>query len=191
MPKNNLKQPVAVGDRFHRLLVLELSHQDKRWRRHYLVRCDCGTEKTVQGTLLRSGNTRSCGCLSTETKQAKRLPNNHGEITAIILGYKRHAKSRGLDWHINRDQASELIREPCHYCGAIAGNIKKTKNYPQGFPYNGLDRADNSQGYLVGNVVPCCGVCNRAKGTRTAEEFIYWAKLVVSYRAGTDQWGVE
>lgn len=28
----------------------------------YLCRCKCGTEKTVPGTLLRSGSSKSCGC---------------------------------------------------------------------------------------------------------------------------------
>lgn len=31
----------------------------------YLCHCDCGNDKVILGASLRSGNTRSCGCLST------------------------------------------------------------------------------------------------------------------------------
>jgi hypothetical protein len=33
-----------------------------------------------------------------------------------------------------------------------------------------LDRKDNHLGYLPGNVAPCCGRCNAAKGSRYSYE---------------------
>jgi hypothetical protein len=40
-----------------------LSHaRDKRWN----CRCDCGTEKEVEGLTLRDGRSKSCGCLANE-----------------------------------------------------------------------------------------------------------------------------
>ena len=169
---------VHEGDRFERLVVLGYSHVDKRHRRFYHVRCDCGVEKTVQGIQLRSGNTRSCGCLSLERKRATRLPNNHGEVTAVLLGYKRHARDRQLPFELTREQFEQLIRQPCHYCQTAAGNLKKTKDCPQGFAHNGVDRRDSNGGYTVDNVVPACGACNMAKGTRSEAEFIGWAKKI-------------
>lgn len=183
MPTNNKLHLVSDGERFSRLTVLGFSHHDKRWRRHYLVRCDCGNEKTVQGTLLRSGNTRSCGCLSKESRAKKRLPDNTAEVNAVILQYKRHAKTRGINFPLSRDEVSLLIRKPCHYCGAIAGNLKRTKDCPSGFPHNGIDRVNSDRDYSLDNVVPCCGGCNRAKGTKSADDFISWAKRVA------EQWG--
>lgn len=35
---------------------------------YWLCRCDCGKEVAVQGTKLRNGNTRSCGCLAQMSK---------------------------------------------------------------------------------------------------------------------------
>lgn len=40
--------------------------------------------------------------------------------------------------------------------------------------YTGLDREDNTLGYLYSNLVPCCKVCNRAKSTMTRAEFLTW-----------------
>jgi hypothetical protein len=173
---------VHPGDKFGRLLVLGYDHNDLRSRRHYLVRCDCGTEKTVQGTLLRTGNTKSCGCHAREMKKATRIPNDRGVINHIILQYRRHAKDRDITWTLSFDEVEALVRSPCHYCGQLAGNLKKTKNH-EGFAHNGIDRLDSAKPYVVGNVVACCGQCNRAKGVMSEAEFIGWAKRIA------DQWG--
>lgn len=173
---------VQSGDVFNRLTVMGLSHKDRHHRKHFYVKCVCGTEKTVQGSLLTSGNTQSCGCLSIENKKAQRLPNDIGVVNHIILQYKRHARDRGIEWGLSFEQVDKIIREPCHYCGDPAGNIKKTKNHP-GFKHNGIDRRDNAKPYFIENVVACCGVCNIAKGARSEVEFIAWASRIA------DQWG--
>ena len=57
-----------TGHRFGRLLVLSLVNDvageniPTRW----LCRCDCGREVVVRGYNLKSGQTRSCGCLQRE-----------------------------------------------------------------------------------------------------------------------------
>jgi hypothetical protein len=56
-----------TGRRFGRTTVLGLAGSNGRrlvWR----CRCDCGTETIVLGTSLRSGNTKSCGCLEREVR---------------------------------------------------------------------------------------------------------------------------
>jgi len=63
MPKNK-KPKLKSGSKFNRLTIIKFSHQDKRWRKFYEVQCDCGTTKTVMGSAMVSGNTKSCGCLS-------------------------------------------------------------------------------------------------------------------------------
>lgn len=51
-----------VGNRYGRLTVVR---EFRRTRQgvYWLCKCDCGNEYAVLGTKLRSGNTRSCGCL--------------------------------------------------------------------------------------------------------------------------------
>lgn len=51
-----------TGQRFARWMVLsyaEIRHGQTYWH----ARCDCGTERIVLGSSLRSGQTFSCGCL--------------------------------------------------------------------------------------------------------------------------------
>jgi hypothetical protein len=43
----------------------------------------------------------------------------------------------------------------------------------------GLDRLDNDIGYMSGNVVPCCGICNTTKNSMlSSEEMIEVVKLL-------------
>lgn len=177
-----------IGKKFHRLTVIKFSHYDKNHRKHYLCKCDCGTEKTVQGSLLKSDNTKSCGCLSREIKKSKLLPQNKGVINQIILGYKRHATGRGFAWNLTFDEVVNIINKPCHYCGTINSNKKITKNCKGGFSYNGIDRVDSRGNYAIGNVVPCCDFCNKAKGNKTKQEFLSWVKRIYQ-NAMADQWG--
>jgi hypothetical protein len=65
-----------VGQIFDRLTVLFFSHYNKWGQAYWLCRCLCGTEVVVSGYNLRSGNTRSCGCLRREI--VKELHTTHG-----------------------------------------------------------------------------------------------------------------
>jgi hypothetical protein len=187
MPKNN-KPELKNGERFNRLTILRYSHSDKRWRRWYFVRCDCGKEKTVMGSAMISGNTKSCGCLAKEMKQNKRISENHSDVTAIILGYKRHAESRGHKWCLTRVDVLSIISENCFYCGAPPSNIKKTKNsIGDGLPYSGIDRVDSSHDYVRGNIVPCCRICNYAKSAMDINQFRDWA-IKIGTKAMATQW---
>ncbi len=56
------------GRRFGRLIVLEFSHYDALSERSYWsCKCDCGNTTTVLRSSLRTGNTKSCGCLARTT----------------------------------------------------------------------------------------------------------------------------
>ena len=67
-----------IGKKFGKLTVLSLSKKTDSSRRLYWnCKCDCGSEITVAGAFLRSGNTQSCGCLLSkgEEKIASILQN--------------------------------------------------------------------------------------------------------------------
>lgn len=52
-----------TGQRFDRLTVLERAENSKQGRVSWRCRCMCGNVVTVLSTNLRTGHTRSCGCL--------------------------------------------------------------------------------------------------------------------------------
>ena len=52
-----------TGNRYSRLSVICLSYVDIKGLAFWECKCDCGNVITVAGSALRSGNTKSCGCL--------------------------------------------------------------------------------------------------------------------------------
>ena len=178
-----------VGDRFGKLVILRQDGVHKKpcgtTERRWLCKCDCGNEVSVLGHNLKSGNTKSCGCLPKQS----RLPNNRGVINHIILQYKRHARDRGLAWGLSYEDVEHLIQQPCFYCGTINSNHKVTKNCKEGYDHNGIDRIDSFVGYEPNNVVPCCKICNYAKSNLTKDDFINWAIRVAEHsKAMAEQW---
>ena len=58
------------GHRYGRLTVLERYPVKGAGKAYWKCRCDCGVEVVVDGRVLRSGRTRSCGCLRREVNSA-------------------------------------------------------------------------------------------------------------------------
>src|ERR1035437_811689 len=69
-----------VGQKFNRLTIIEQVRLENQQQRHWLCRCDCGTEKVVGSKELKTGNTKSCGCLNTEVRisSMKKQFTTHG-----------------------------------------------------------------------------------------------------------------
>lgn len=61
----NVKE-IAPGTVFSRYTVIKKVESDQASGQWYLCRCECGTEKIVRGTYLRTGRIQSCGCLRKE-----------------------------------------------------------------------------------------------------------------------------
>jgi hypothetical protein len=57
-----MKPTQMLGKRYGSLIVAARSDIKPHGKVHWLCKCDCGTEKVICGSSLRSGNTRSCGC---------------------------------------------------------------------------------------------------------------------------------
>jgi len=59
-----------TGQKFNRLTVIERV-ENKKGNVYWLCKCACGKEKVVASSSLTSGNTKSCGCLSSETRNER------------------------------------------------------------------------------------------------------------------------
>lgn len=61
-----------TGQRFGRWVVINACEQRTSQRgKVYHCKCDCGNEKDVDGYLLKSGQSKSCGCLQKEIAKSK------------------------------------------------------------------------------------------------------------------------
>ena len=140
----------------------------------WLVRCGCGVEKVLTSNALRGA--KSCGCMWTRKKGRIVRGYEPGQAARnyVLAYYKSSATLRDLVWSLSDSQFYALTQELCHYCGEPPSKIYKTRSGSGEFIYSGVDRKDNSQGYILGNVVSCCETCNLAKRDLTYDEFVSW-----------------
>lgn len=170
-----------TGKKFGRLTLLKRAGHNRHKHILWLCRCDCGKEKTILGINLRLRNTKSCGCLRGESAASRRrLSPGVASMRGVIGRYKR----QGLEFELTEEQFFKLTQKDCHYCGSKPSNIYKPQGNNGGYTYNGLDRVDNTKGYVIGNVVSCCQICNSAKSKLTLPEFRDWAKRLCNKMFG-------
>ena len=157
----------------------------------WLCQCICGRQKEIASVNLRNGNTKSCGkcnyAAERRWKKGRTWRWRHhlkpGIITrnAVLMGYKRGAKSRELEWEISGELFDQLTGSSCFYCGSSPINNTKITGDSARFIYNGIDRKDNKKGYQRENVVACCKICNRAKSDLNYEDWLTYLKRIKAH----------
>lgn len=123
---------------------------------------------------------RLCYTLRPKLKQGESGANR------VWAKYRNNAKVSNREFLLSKEQFMAIVSSPCFYCGtppkqlSCESRIRKrgiSVEYAT-FLYNGIDRQDNSKGYIDGNCVPCCRICNRAKGELPLEDFYTWLRTV-------------
>lgn len=84
-----------VGTTFGRLTVLERAENDRHKNSMWVCQCTCGVVKTIRGSHLTGGNTRSCGCLDREVVARNAI--KHGMRYTRIYNIWRKMKERCLN----------------------------------------------------------------------------------------------
>lgn len=74
--------------------------------------------------------------------------------------YKMSATTRSLSFDLTLEEFRTLWQLSCTYCHSRIETV-------------GLDRINNTKGYSIANVIPCCSICNYARGDEfTHEEMV-------------------
>lgn len=91
----------------------------------------------------------------------KKYKDSHQELCKFRNAKKRInvLASRGLTFEVSFERFSEILHQPCNYCGSnhVIGSV---------------DRIDSSIGYVEGNIQPLCLRCNLMKLTDSHVDFI-------------------
>lgn len=182
-----------VNKKIGKLLVIKKSNQrGNRNQIKWECICDCGNRCCTTGESLKSGHTKSCGCLKKEFTPYNKLKNR--SIAILNRQYyqiiKRH-KKLGFDINeiINLKKYKELVINPCVYCGIKSSirlfdrfGTKGQKSSNVSIAVNGIDRENNKQGYIASNCVTCCKHCNIAKNILNKKEYLNFIKRVYNYQ---------
>lgn len=173
-----------IGKRFTKLVVLEdvghfIGH------RHFRCVCDCGKIIIVDGTKLKDGHTKSCGCIRRGLPNLKiRKEYGKSSLNKLIASYIRNAKIKGLSFNLTEYDMISLFQGNCFYCRNPPSGIISSKTAYGEYIYNGIDRLDNDIGYVKENVVSCCKECNYRKGSQNYKSFLEWINRVYENKKG-------
>ena len=178
-----------TGQRFGRLVVLKQTSYKKYNRTAWECMCDCGNNKIVTGHDLMSGNTKSCHCyrreLTAKLKKGKSvlrcLPKGIPAFNKLYRTYKNSAKWRGYIFKLSSKIFKKITQQRCYYCGVKPSQKSRLRGCDGTYMFNGIDRVDNSKGYIEGNIVACCKWCNIMKRDSTQEDFLEHVKKIYKH----------
>ena len=137
------------------------------------VICECGTEKKISTAGLTSGKTISCGCYKAEglNKKEEGVSSFNHKYRGYLARAKAHKKN--IEFALTKEEFKEIVKQPCHYCGTENSSRTMAKPTANGaFVSNGIDRIDSSLGYIKGNCLPCCTICNVMKNDLSYQDFL-------------------
>lgn len=101
------------------------------------------------------------------------LPKYEASRNKIYYRYKYRSKQRGIEFTLSKEQFIRVCQNSCHYCGASPTADDSDHNRLNGkWKHNGLDRIDNTKGYLLSNIQACCFSCNKLKSNRDEKDFL-------------------
>ena len=128
-----------TGQKFGKLTVIERDMQYRDKGVYWKCVCECGNEKTILGTSLRSGATKSCGCLqkigASKANTKNLIGQKFGKLTVIEKTEKRSSCGR-IIWKCicdcgNECEATTIVlksgdKQSCGCIGKSRGEDKIT-----------------------------------------------------------------
>jgi hypothetical protein len=138
-----------TGKRFGRLTVLSYQGRPKPSFHVWQCGCDCGNETVIEGSRLKSGKAKSCGCLRRELSAARRL--RHGRTDTA-----EHNTWIGMKGRCYNPANPKFYRyggRGITVCERWRDNFENfaADMGPRPSPLHSIDRIDNDRGYEPGN----------------------------------------
>lgn len=144
-----------AGRTFHRLTVVSFSGRTKRRRGYWLCVCTCGNYIHAETSSIKSGNTKSCGCLWRDAHFARRKlcrVTHHPLYVSWKAMVQRCSDPHLPEWKYYGGRGIAVCagwKHFANYCVDI-GNIG-----PKPSPQHSLDRINNDGHYSCGHCQQC------------------------------------
>ena len=136
----------------------------------WLIRCDCGNERTIASGTFNAGGYKSCGCKRGEAiGDAKRTHGKSGTYAYWLRSLaKKRARDRGVPCDLSLSFVEKLIAETkvCPYLGIPIKSNKGKLSWNSAT----LDRVSPELGYVESNVMLISHRANTIKNDATPDE---------------------
>lgn len=163
---NDIVATDITGQRFGRLIALRPTNNIGN-KTAWICQCDCGNTVDVRTTHLKSGGTRSCGCIRKEIS-GEHHPNYNPELTNEERLLKRYVLGKQPISKF-REEVYKRDNFTCVVCGTIGGSLNA--HHLDGWNWAYDKRFEPSNG------VTLCEHCHNSfhkiygKGHNTKEQF--------------------
>lgn len=177
-----------TGKRFDRLYVEEYGCKDPNNKsiRGWKCKCDCGNITYVRTSALQKGRVTSCGCKHIDGSTRHPLAwTGFNDLSGTYWNrLKKGALLRGFIFDITIEEAWDrfIIQEGrCCLSGIpiYFGRVSRVNPYNQ---TASLDRIDNNQGYIKGNIQWLHKDINSLKSTFSQEELVNLCRQITFYQ---------
>ena len=129
---------------FGRLTVIRRNGSDKKGQSMFLCQCSCGEQTTAQGYSIKTGDTKSCGCLKKEVVAAG-ANTRHGMYgTPTYKSWASMMDRCGNPKHLHYDNYGGRGIKVCLQWQTFAGFYKDMGVRPEG---TSLDRTRSNEDY--------------------------------------------
>lgn len=144
----------------------------------WVLRCDCGHLRELPRRVVVHNQTKTCGRPDCpHMKGLRSAPSKRKQLSLAMKIYGKYVKeaaARNITWCLPPEVFSEMITQPCAYCGDTPQYEPSLalRHWNGSQRLNGVDRLDSKQAYAVDNTVPCCRICNYMKRNYSVEFFV-------------------
>ena len=135
--KRGLPRESLVGNKYGYLTVVDIDFDRSHNQAHWICRCDCGNVVTVRGSSLKSGHTRSCGCIGNRREVDDLRGKRFGRL--VVIEFDHIDKYHSSQWLCRCDCGNEvvvsrgnLIKGRARSCGCYKRDIQRDLHIKHG-----------------------------------------------------------
>ena len=177
----NRRKELKINDRYGILTIIKEA-DSKYYSIRYLCKCDCGKEKIILATRLRSGESKSCGCKSWMIREGHPAWKGYKEIGGSFWHHlNKNAQSRCYEVKITIEYIRDLLVKQNFKCALTKETIGFGKRSNDRYTAS-LDRIDNNKGYIEGNVWWVHKDVNLMKQGFSVERLVDLSKKISKYK---------
>ena len=165
--QNHLEARRAKGKRYYQKHRKQVDKKNKKWAQNHKKRMVEIVLKSREKNREKFDKYQYKRNHSLKGRQALKKYNQsiHGKYQL----YKNQHRRKKYDGEfITEPEFKEIVESSCIYCGE---NEKS----------RGIDRVDNSKGYIKENSAPCCRICNYMKKAMSKQEFMNHISKIYKY----------
>lgn len=169
-----------IDVKFNRLKVLKKDDEiypngDSK----YICECDCGNIVKLRRYSITSGNTKSCGCFSTEEKKKRHWAGYKKLPKTVFNTIEKNAKIRNIEFLVTIEELGELFEKQGERCAVTGEDIRFGINTKSRRTAS-IDRIDNSKGYSIDNVRWVHVRVNQMKNDMTDKDLYFWCDKILN-----------